>query len=170
MEGIGRLAGGVAHDFNNLLTAILGYVEMCKLDLPAGAAGRPSGPADLQEVATAGERAATLTRQLLTFASRQIVAPVRLDLSALVADSLKMLQRLLGDDIEIETSLESGLGTVEADPGQIEQLLVNLDRQCPRRDAQRRPAAHRDRQRDDRSGLGAGHPGALARSSTCCSR
>jgi two-component system, cell cycle sensor histidine kinase and response regulator CckA len=126
MEGIGRLAGGVAHDFNNLLTAILGYVEMCHTDLPPELP--PDHPArlDLQEVAAAGERAASLTRQLLTFASRQIVAPERLDINSLVGDLLKMLQRLLGDDIEIETSLASDLRTVVADPGQIQQLLVNL--------------------------------------------
>ncbi len=126
MEGIGRLAGGVAHDFNNLLTAILGFVEMCKLDLPSDLP--PDHPArlDLVEIGTAGERAAGLTRQLLTFARKQIVAPVRLDLSDLVADSLKMLQRLIGDDVEIETALEPGAGTVEADPSQIQQLLVNL--------------------------------------------
>ena len=126
MEGIGRLAGGVAHDFNNLLTAILGFVEMCKLDLPPELPADHPARLDLLEVGMAGERAAGLTRQLLTFARRQVVAPVRLDLSALVGDSLKMLQRLLGDDIEIESALETGLGTVEADPGQIEQLLVNL--------------------------------------------
>ena len=126
MEGIGRLAGGVAHDFNNLLTAILGYVEMCKLDLPPELPGDHPARLDLQEVSTAGERAATLTRQLLAFASRQIVAPVRLDLNALVADSFKMLQRLLGDDILIETALEAGTGIVEADAGQIQQVLVNL--------------------------------------------
>ena len=126
MDGIGRLAGGVAHDFNNLLTAILGYIELCRLDLPPELP--PDHPArqDLQEVAAAGERAASLVRQLLTFASRQIVAPVRLDLSSLVTDSIKMLQRLLGDDIEIETSLADDLQTVVADPGQLEQLLVNL--------------------------------------------
>jgi PAS domain S-box-containing protein len=126
MDGIGRLAGGVAHDFNNLLTAIFGYVELCRADLPPELP--PDHPArlDLQEVSAAGERAASLTRQLLTFASRQIVAPVRLDVGSLVQDSLNMLQRLLGDDIEIETSLASDLRTVVADPGQIEQLLVNL--------------------------------------------
>jgi CheY-like chemotaxis protein len=96
------------------------------MDLPAGLP--PDHPArlDLQEVASAGERAASLTRQLLTFASRQMVAPVPLDLNALVTDSIKMLQRLLGDDIEIETSLEPDLRTVVADPVQIQQLLVNL--------------------------------------------
>jgi len=126
MEGIGRLAGGVAHDFNNLLTAIFGYVEMGKSDLPPDLAADHPARLDLLEVAIAGERAASLTRQLLAFASRQIVAPVRLDLSALVADLLKMLQRLLGDDIEIETALDPSVGTVEADAGQIQQLLVNL--------------------------------------------
>jgi PAS domain S-box-containing protein len=126
MEGIGRLAGGVAHDFNNLLTAILGYVEMCKFDLPPELPDDHPARLDLLEVGMAGERAAGLTRQLLAFASRQIVAPVRLDLSALVGDSLKMLKRLLGDDIEIETALDPGVGTVEADPVQIQQLLVNL--------------------------------------------
>ena len=126
MEGIGRLAGGVAHDFNNLLTAILGYVELSKLDLPAELPPDHAARQDLQEVASAAERAASLVRQLLTFASRQIVAPVRLDLSLLVTDSVKMLQRLLGDDIEIETSLEDDLRTVVADAGQIQQLLVNL--------------------------------------------
>jgi two-component system cell cycle sensor histidine kinase/response regulator CckA len=126
MEAIGRLAGGVAHDFNNLLTAILGYVEMCKLDLPPELPLDHPARQDLQEVAGAGQRAASLTRQLLTFASRQVLAPVRLDLSSLVTDSIKMLQRLLGDDIEIETALSSDLRTVVADQGQIEQLLVNL--------------------------------------------
>jgi PAS domain S-box-containing protein len=126
MEGIGRLAGGVAHDFNNLLTAILGYVEMCKIDLPAELPADHPARLDLDEVATAGERAATITQQLLTFASRQIVAPRRLDLSSLVAVSTKMLQRLLGDDIKIETALDPQAGILEADPGQIQQLLVNL--------------------------------------------
>jgi two-component system cell cycle sensor histidine kinase/response regulator CckA len=126
MEAVGRLAGGVAHDFNNLLTAILGYVEMCRLDLPAELPADHPARQDLQEIAGAGQRAASLTRQLLTFASRQVLAPVRLDLSSLVTDSTKMLQRLLGDDIEIEMALALDLHSVVADPGQIEQLLVNL--------------------------------------------
>jgi two-component system, cell cycle sensor histidine kinase and response regulator CckA len=126
MEGIGRLAGGVAHDFNNLLTAILGYVEMCRMDLPQELPSDHPARLDLSEVATAGERAAGLTRQLLAFASRQIVAPVKLDLSAQVVESLKMLKRLLGDDIEIETALDPAAGMVESDPGQIQQVLVNL--------------------------------------------
>ena len=126
MEGIGRLAGGVAHDFNNLLTAILGYVEICRMDLPSGLPPEHPARQDLKEIAAAGERAASLTRQLLTFANRQPVALVRLDLRTHVTDSMKMLQRLLGDDVEIETSLAPDLRTVLADPGQIQQLLVNL--------------------------------------------
>jgi PAS domain S-box-containing protein len=126
MEGIGRLAGGIAHDFNNLLTAILGYVEMARLDLPADLPVDHALKSDLDEIGTAGDRAASLTRQLLAFASKQIVAPVRLDLSALVADILRMLRPLLGENIVIETVLESGIGTIEADPGMIQQLLVNL--------------------------------------------
>ena len=126
MEGIGRLAGGIAHDFNNLLTAILGYLEMARLDLPADLPAEHALRADLDEIGAAGERAASLTHQLLAFASKQIVAPVRLDLSALVADLLKMLRPLLGENIAVETVLEPDIGTIEADPGQIQQLLVNL--------------------------------------------
>jgi two-component system cell cycle sensor histidine kinase/response regulator CckA len=126
MEGIGRLAGGVAHDFNNLLTAILGYVEMARLELPADLAVDHPIRADLDEIGAAGERAASLTRQLLTFASKQIVAPVRLDLSTLIADLLKMMRPLLGENIAVETDLEAAIGTIEADPSQIQQLLVNL--------------------------------------------
>ena len=126
MEGIGRLAGGVAHDFNNLLTVILGYVEVARLDLPENLAADHALRSDLDEIGAAGDRAATLTRQLLAFASKQIVAPIRLDLSALVATLLQMLIPLLGEKIVVETALEAAIGTVEADPGQIQQLLVNL--------------------------------------------
>ncbi|HEX7497963.1 MAG TPA: ATP-binding protein, partial [Candidatus Limnocylindrales bacterium] len=110
----------------NLLTAILGYVEVARLDLPDDLPADHPLRSDLDEIGAAGDRAASLTRQLLTFASKQIVAPVRLDLSAVVADLLKMLKPLLGEDISIETSLEPALGAVEADPGQVQQLLVNL--------------------------------------------
>ncbi|HEX7611234.1 MAG TPA: PAS domain-containing protein [Candidatus Limnocylindrales bacterium] len=126
MEGIGRLAGSVAHDFNNLLTAVLGYVKMARLDLPEDLPADHALRSDLNEIGAAGDRAATLTRQLLAFASKQIVASVRLDLSALVTDLLKMLRPLLGENIDVETSLEPAIGTIEADPGQIQQLLVNL--------------------------------------------
>jgi PAS domain S-box-containing protein len=126
MEGIGRLAGGIAHDFNNLLTAILGYVEMARIDLPDDLPDDHPLRTDLDEIGGAGDRAASLTRQLLAFASKQIVATVRLDLSAVVADLLKMLRPLLGENIAVETVLEPDTGTIEADPGQIQQLLVNL--------------------------------------------
>jgi two-component system, cell cycle sensor histidine kinase and response regulator CckA len=126
MEGVGRLAGGVAHDFNNLLTAIVGNVSMARLDLPVTLPEDHPVRSDLEEIRKAGERAAALTRQLLAFASRQPIEPTRLDLSAVVADSLRMLRRLLGEDIEIATELAPGLGSIEADPGQVQQLLVNL--------------------------------------------
>jgi len=126
VEGIGRLAGGIAHDFNNLLTAILGYLEMARNDLPADLAPDHPVRTDLAEIGAAGQRAASLTHQLLTFASKQLVTPVRLDLSELVADLLKMLRPLLGESIAVETALEPGLAMVEADPIQIQQLLVSL--------------------------------------------
>ena len=122
MEGIGRLAGGVAHDFNNLLTAILGNAELALLDL------EPNHPAraNIDEVTKAAEGAARLTRQLLSFARRQMIEPVPLNLNEVVESSLEMLRRLLGEDIEITTALHDPVGIVEADPGQIQQLLVNL--------------------------------------------
>jgi two-component system cell cycle sensor histidine kinase/response regulator CckA len=126
MESIGRLAGGVAHDFNNLLTAVLGNAMLAGQDLPVELGATHPVRRDLEEVVAAGERAASLTRQLLAFASKQRIEPVRLDLSSVVADSLNMLRRLLGEDIEVITRLELSLAPVEADPGQIQQLLVNL--------------------------------------------
>ncbi len=122
MESIGRLAGGVAHDFNNLLTAILGNAELAALDVPPGSPAREA----IEEITKAGKRASTLTRQLLAFASKQIVAPVRLNLSSVVTESQRMLNRLLGEDIEITTMVDPHLALIEADPGQMEQLLVNL--------------------------------------------
>jgi PAS domain S-box-containing protein len=122
MEGIGRLAGGVAHDFNNLLTAILGNAELALLDL------EPNHPAraNIDEVTKAAEGAARLTRQLLSFARRQMIEPVPLNLNEVIKSSLEMLRRLLGEDIEITTAFHDPVGIVEADPGQIQQLLVNL--------------------------------------------
>jgi PAS domain S-box-containing protein len=122
MESIGRLAGGVAHDFNNLLTAIMGNAELALMDLGDDHPAREN----IAEVVKAAEGAARLTSQLLAFARKQIIEPVSLDLSAVVAGSLEMLRRLLGEDIEVSAVLDSGLGTVEADSGQIQQLLVNL--------------------------------------------
>lgn len=122
MEAIGRLAGGVAHDFNNLLTAIIGYSQL---------ALRRISPQDqlrqeLDEIRKAGERAATLTSQLLAFSRKQVLQPKILDLNAVVADTSKMLNRLIGEDIRFRTTLDPGLKQVKADPGQIEQVLMNL--------------------------------------------
>ena len=122
IDSIGRLAGGVAHDFNNLLTAILGYLELAKSGVPA------DGPvyADLQEIELAARRAADLTSQLLTFARRQVVAPKVIDLTDLARNADRLLRRLIGEDIELVTILKPGLGAVRVDPGQFEQVLVNL--------------------------------------------
>jgi PAS domain S-box-containing protein len=122
MESIGRLAGGVAHDFNNLLTVILGNAELARTELAADDPAREG----IEEIVRAGERAASLTRQLLAFASKQIIAPVHLDLNAAVGSSGGMLRRLLGEDIEVITDLGPSLDAVVADPGQVQQLLVNL--------------------------------------------
>ncbi len=122
MEAIGRLAGGVAHDFNNLLTTILGY---CGILLDQLSQSDPLR-ADLEEIQKAGERAAALTQQLLTFSRKQVIEPAPLDLNAIVSDASKMLQRLIGEDIELVTRLEPGLGAVRGDPGQIHQVLINL--------------------------------------------
>lgn len=122
LQSIGRLAGGVAHDFNNMLTAILGNAELALLDLGTDHPARSS----IDEIVKAAEGAARLTRQLLAFASRQMIEPVPLNLSAVVESSLNMLRRLLGEDLEIIANLDKRLAPVEADPGQIQQVLVNL--------------------------------------------
>src|SRR5262249_6414474 len=122
MEAIGQLAGGVAHDFNNLLTAILGYSDLLLSQL------NPSDSlcTDIEEIKRAGERASSLTKQLLAFSRKQILQPRVLELNETVADTDKMLQRLIGEDIELVISLDPALGRVKADPGQIEQILLNL--------------------------------------------
>jgi PAS domain S-box-containing protein len=122
MEAIGRMAGGIAHDFNNLLTSILGHNEITLRGLPADHPLRDG----IQEVAKAAERAAALTRQLLTFSRKQVLQPRVLDLNAIVTDMEKMLRRLIGEDIELLTRLQPDLGTIKADPSQIEQVLMNL--------------------------------------------
>ena len=122
MEAVGRLAGGIAHDFNNLLTAIKGFTELLLLDFDQHDPRHPF----VIEIQGAANRAAALTRQLLAFSRKQVLQPRVLDLNAAVADIDKMLRRLLGEDVELETVHGAGVARVKADPSQIEQVLVNL--------------------------------------------
>jgi PAS domain S-box-containing protein len=122
MEAIGSLAGGVAHDFNNLLSIILSYSEMLAAPLKAGDPIRD----DLEEITRAGQRAAELTRQLLAFSRQQILQPRILDVNVVVEGVARMLRRLVGEDVELTVVAGPGLGTVRADPAQIEQILMNL--------------------------------------------
>ncbi len=122
MEAIGRLAGGVAHDFNNLLTTITGNAELGLMDLDSS----QELYGLMQEIKDAGERAGNLTRQLLAFSRRQILQPEIQDLNDLILDLEKMLRRLIGEDISLKTHLSSSLGLVEVDPGQMEQVIMNL--------------------------------------------
>ena len=121
MEALGQLAGGVAHDFNNLLTAIMGYARFA-LDTAANEAQRH----DLEEIVKAASRAASLTKQLLAFSRRHMVETVALDLNLLIVDMVTMLRRMIGADIELATTLASGLSHVRADPSQLEQVVMNL--------------------------------------------
>jgi two-component system cell cycle sensor histidine kinase/response regulator CckA len=122
MEAFGQLAGGVAHDFNNLLTVINGYSDLLLMRMPPGDPGRVM----VEEIQKAGELSASLTRQLLVFTRKQVVAPKVLDLDAIVADAEKMLRRMIGEDVRLETNLGGEGGRVRADPGQLEQVLMNL--------------------------------------------
>ena len=122
MEAVGRLAGGIAHDFNNLLTIILGYIEL----LQEGIKSEDPARAALGEIKKAGERAAALTHQLLAFSRQQVLAPQVLDLNLAVAEMDNMLRRLIGEDINLVTAHCADLGRVKADPGQIEQVIMNL--------------------------------------------
>jgi hypothetical protein len=122
LEAVGQLAGGIAHDFNNLLTVIEGYADMIRADQAPEDAHRESA----QEILLAAQRAASLTRQLLAFSRRQILQPIRLNLNANVTSTQRMLSRLLGEDIQIHTALAYGLWDVFADPGQMDQILLNL--------------------------------------------
>jgi PAS domain S-box-containing protein len=122
LEAVGQLAGGVAHDFNNLLTVITGYSDLSLRRLDKNNPLR----SNLEEIKKAGERAASLTRQLLAFSRKQVLQPKVLQLNAIVADVDKMLRRLIGEDIDPLTVLEPSLGQIKADPGQIEQVILNL--------------------------------------------
>src|SRR5213080_4495423 len=122
MEAVGRLAAGVAHDFNNLLTAILGTTDLMLEDLPPGDPDREG----LLDIRSASERAAVLTRQLLTFSRQQVVSPQVLRLNDLILELEKLLRRLLGEDVAIRVAVAPDCGGVKADPGQLEQVIVNL--------------------------------------------
>ncbi|HUK90174.1 MAG TPA: PAS domain S-box protein, partial [Blastocatellia bacterium] len=122
MEAVGRLAGGIAHDFNNLLTAIIGYSELASLRI------NPADPisGNLDEIAKAAQRAASLTAQLLAFSRKQMLQPRVLDLSEQVRDIEEMLRRVIGEDIDLITILDSELWRVRVDPNQVQQVIVNL--------------------------------------------
>ncbi|MGH8103866.1 MAG: PAS domain S-box protein [bacterium] len=122
LEAIGRLAGGVAHDFNNLLTAITGYADFLMSDLEADDARRKFA----EEISRAAARAGTLTRQLLAFSRRQPISPQVLDMNSIVSNVEKMLGRVIGEDIRLVSKLDLSPGRIKADPGQLEQILVNL--------------------------------------------
>jgi PAS domain S-box-containing protein len=122
MEAVGRLAGGVAHDFNNLLTIIKGYVEMAMqrcLD-------RPELHGDIRRIEEAADRAVTLVRQLLAFSRKQVLRPKILDLNAIVVNLDQLLRRLMSENIEMKTLVSKNVGAIKADPGQIEQVIMNL--------------------------------------------
>jgi len=122
MEAVGQLAGGIAHDFNNILTVICGYGAVALETLPSDAESR----AYIEEVLSAAERAASLTRQLLAFSRRQVLTPQRLDLNAVVRASAQMLKRLIGEDVEFSVLSAADLGVVLADPGKMDQVILNL--------------------------------------------
>jgi PAS domain S-box-containing protein len=122
LEAVGQLAGGVAHDFNNLLTAIIGYSDFALRKMRANNPIRR----DIEEIKKAANRAASLTRQLLAFSRKQILKPEVLDLNLVVGDMHKMLERLIGEDIDLVTTLGSDADQVKADRGQLEQIIMNL--------------------------------------------
>jgi two-component system, cell cycle sensor histidine kinase and response regulator CckA len=122
MEAVGLLAGGVAHDFNNALGVITGYSDLLQMNLPAGDLSHKYAV----EIAKAGRRAAALTRQLLAFSRKQVIQPVVLDLNSATRELEKMLGRLIGEHIEVTFKRSPGLGWVKMDPGQVEQILMNL--------------------------------------------
>jgi PAS domain S-box-containing protein len=122
MEAVGRLAGGIAHDFNNLLTIIKGYTELAR----QRAEGLPALKNDIERIDDASERAAALVRQLLAFSRKQVLQPKNIDLNGIVNGLEQLLRRLMGEDIRIQTKLSADIGTIKADPSQIEQVLMNL--------------------------------------------
>jgi len=121
METIGRLSSGLAHDFNNLLTAISVNAISC-----SGVSPRRTRQERHREIRIAGERAAGLTRQLLAYSRRQVLKPQVIDLNSSVTSMVPMLRRLIGENIDLNPTLQTDLGHVEADPSQIEQVIMNL--------------------------------------------
>ena len=121
MESVGRLAGGVAHDFNNLLTVIFSQAAMLEEKMTD-----PAARDEVRQIQHAAERAATLTRQLLAFARRQVYEPRVVDINQLIAGTERLLGRLIGEDIELVTRCSAAMATVRADPGSLEQVLMNL--------------------------------------------
>jgi two-component system cell cycle sensor histidine kinase/response regulator CckA len=122
LEAVGKLSGGIAHDFNNLLGVIIGYSEALQQSID------PENPLReaIDEIQKAGQRAATLTQQLLAFSRKQVLEPKILDLNSIVEDMRKMLRRLIGEDIELNFNMPADLGRVKADRGQLEQVILNL--------------------------------------------
>ena len=122
MEAIGQLAGGIAHDFNNILTAIMGYCNLLLMDIPEGSPLKD--PAD--HILSSSERAANLTRSLLSFSRKQVISPKPVNVNEIVITIEKLIRRLIGEDIELKTLLDPGDVMILADSGQIEQVLINL--------------------------------------------
>ena len=122
MEAVGRLAGGVAHDFNNLLTVILGYSQILAEGVPAGSRLADS----TAQIKSAADRASGITRQLLAFSRKQVLSPRVINLNDIMLNLDALLRRLIGEDVEVRTDLANDLGSVKADPGQIEQVIMNL--------------------------------------------
>src|SRR5208282_148896 len=122
MEAVGQLSAGIAHDFNNLLSVIIGYSEILEERLDRNS----KLCKDAQEIKKAGQRAASLTRQLLAFSRQQVLEPRVLNLNTVVAETQKMLRRLIGEDIELVTDLKPNLALVKADQGQLGQIIINL--------------------------------------------
>lgn len=122
LESVGRLAGGIAHDFNNMLTAINGYSELTLRKLDADNPLRRN----IEEIKKAGERSAQLTHQLLAFSRQQVLQPVVLDINEAITDTIKLLERLIGEDVKLVIALNSRTGRVNVDPGQLSQIIMNL--------------------------------------------
>jgi PAS domain S-box-containing protein len=122
LDAVGRFAGGVAHDFNNLMTIVIGNAELMLMGLAKNDPLRK----DVKEIRKAGDRAASLTRQILAFSRKQALSPRVLDLNTVLTEMNKMLKRIIGEDVEIRTIYAQGLGRVKVDPGQIEQVVINL--------------------------------------------